>query len=32
MSACDVKALRAVFQWAIDGVDPHPPVVTEVQC
>ncbi len=32
MSACDVKALRAVFQWAIDGVDPHPPTVSEVQC
>jgi predicted Zn-dependent protease len=32
MSGCNVKALRAVFQWAVDGVEPHPPRVAAVQC
>jgi hypothetical protein len=32
MSACDVKALQAVFEWAVDGDAPHPPRVTAVQC
>jgi hypothetical protein len=32
LSSCDVKALQAVFQWAVDGAAPHPPTVTSVQC
>jgi predicted Zn-dependent protease len=32
LSECDISALGAVFAWAVDGVDPHPPTVSQVDC
>ena len=32
LSACDIEALRVVWAWAIEGVDPNPPVVPFIAC
>ncbi len=32
LSECDFKALRVVFGWAVEGVDPYPSTATSVTC
>jgi hypothetical protein len=32
LSACDIEALRVVWAWALEGVDPYPPTVASVAC
>jgi hypothetical protein len=32
LSECDLRTLKAVFAWALDGDDPHPPTVDSVSC
>jgi hypothetical protein len=32
LSACDITALRVVWAWALEGVDPYPPAVASVVC
>jgi predicted Zn-dependent protease len=32
LSACDIKALAVVFGWALEGTEPAPPLLAEVEC
>ena len=32
LSACDLKALEAVFAWAHEGVEPYPSTAAAVDC
>jgi hypothetical protein len=32
LSECDLRGLRTVFAWAIDGTEPAPPTVASVDC
>lgn len=32
LSECDLRALKVVFAWAIEGAAPYPPSVAEVSC
>jgi hypothetical protein len=32
ISACDIKALRVVWAWAVEGANPHRPTVASVTC
>jgi hypothetical protein len=32
ISACDIKALRVVWAWALEGVDPYRPTVASIAC
>jgi hypothetical protein len=32
LSTCDIEALKFVFAWAVEGVDPYPQTATEFVC